>query len=70
MKKIKLTINGMHCASCAGNVEKALMKIKGIHKINVSVLLKKASVEYDGDISEEQIKKAVESAGYKLVEVE
>ncbi|MBS3081350.1 heavy-metal-associated domain-containing protein, partial [Candidatus Pacearchaeota archaeon] len=27
MKKIKLTIEGMHCASCAGNIERSLKKV-------------------------------------------
>ncbi|MEK6889728.1 MAG: heavy metal-associated domain-containing protein [Nanoarchaeota archaeon] len=60
----------MHCASCAGNVERAIMKIKGVNNVSVSVLLKKASVESDNKISEEDLKKAVASAGYKLVKVE
>jgi len=26
MKKVKITIEGMHCSSCASNVEKSLKK--------------------------------------------
>ena len=70
MEKKKLLIEGMHCASCAGNVERALRKISGISNVSVSVLLKKAIVEYDGKISNEDFKKAVSSAGYKLIKVE
>ncbi|MEK6910576.1 MAG: heavy metal-associated domain-containing protein [Nanoarchaeota archaeon] len=70
MNKTKLTIEGMHCASCGGNVERALKKIKGVNGVSVSVLLKKASVESDMKISEDDLKKAVASAGYKLVKVE
>lgn len=70
MNKVKLTIFGMHCASCASNVERALKKIKGVANVSVSVLLNKASVEYEGKISEEDFKKAVASTGYKVVKVE
>lgn len=70
MNKIKLTISGMHCASCAGNVERALKKIKGVENVSVSVLLNKANVEYEGKISEEDLRKAVASTGYKVVKVE
>ena len=70
MNKVKLLIDGMHCASCAGNVERALRKVHGINNVSVSVLLKKAIVECDGKISDEDFKKAVSSAGYKLIKVE
>lgn len=70
MNKSKLTISGMHCASCANNVERALKKIKGVGNVSVSILLNKAVVEYDGKINEEEFKKAVGSAGYKLIRME
>ncbi len=70
MNKSKLTISGMHCASCAGNVERALKKVKGVNNVSVSVLLNKATVEYEGKINEEDLKKAVASAGYKVMKVE
>ena len=72
MKKIKITIDGMHCSSCANNVEKSLKKVPGVKEVSVSLMLKKGSVEYDDNekISEEEIKKAVARAGYKAVKVE
>ena len=70
MNKMKLTIEGMHCASCGTNVERALRKIKGVQNVSVSVLMKKAMVESDDKISEEVLKKAVAGTGYKLVKVE
>lgn len=71
MKKVKLTIEGMHCASCGSNIERSLKKIPGVKEANVSVMTKKAFVEAEKDISEEELKKAVARAGgYKLVNVE
>ncbi|HLC78239.1 MAG TPA: cation transporter, partial [Candidatus Nanoarchaeia archaeon] len=37
MKKLKLTIEGMHCASCATNIEKSLKKVPGVKEVSVSV---------------------------------
>lgn len=70
MKKIKLTIEGMHCASCASNIERAVGKIKGIKSASVSVMTKKAIIEAEDSVSIEDIKKAVLSVGYKIVKIE
>jgi P-type Cu+ transporter len=66
MKKYSLSIEGMHCASCAGNVEKSLKKVKGINNVSISLLMKKGTVEAEENVSLEQIKQAVEKPGYKL----
>ncbi|MFA5992880.1 MAG: heavy metal-associated domain-containing protein [Candidatus Pacearchaeota archaeon] len=70
MKKIKLTIEGMHCASCASNAERALKKVKGVREVSVSVMTKKGFVEAEDDVSKEDMKRAVAKAGYKVVNVE
>lgn len=70
MKKIKLTIEGMHCASCASNVEKSLKKVSGVKTANVSLMLKKGIVEAEDSVSEDEIKKAVSKVGYKVARVE
>ena len=67
IKKIILQITGMTCASCALNNEKALLKSKGILSANVNFATKKAIVEYDGDIlDEEQVKKIIIDNGYDI----
>jgi len=70
MKKVKITIEGMHCASCAGNVEKSLKKIDGISNVSVSLMTKKAIVEMDDNVKEEDLKKAIEKPGYKVAKIE
>jgi len=70
MKKLKLSIEGMHCASCASNVERGLSKISGVSNVNVSIMLKKANLEVEDFVSEEDIKKAVAKFGYKVTNVE
>ena len=72
MKKVKITISGMHCASCASNIERSLKKVPGIKEASVSLMLKKGTVEIEenANVSENELKKAVERAGYKMTGVE
>jgi len=68
-KKITIKIQGMHCNSCAVNVEKFLMKKEGVTKANVNYAMEKAEVEFDpGKISLEQIKKEIEKLGFKALD--
>ena len=70
MKKLKLTIEGMHCASCASNIEKSLKKISGVKEASISLMLKKGTVEAEDSVSEDEIKKAVAKVGYKVTKIE
>ena len=70
MRKIKMSIEGMHCASCASNIERSLKKVPGVHEASVSLMLKKGTVEAEGNISDEELKKAVSRAGYKIREIQ
>ena len=69
-KKVKINIEGMHCASCAGNIERSLKKVSGVSEVNVSVIGKKAFVEVDEKVPEEELKKAVARAGYKVLSID
>ena len=69
MKKTKLTIEGMRCASCEGNVEKSVKKVDGVKEIQVSVMTKKAIVTAEDSVSVDKLKEAVSKAGYKVVDV-
>ncbi len=70
MKKVKLSISGMHCASCANNVSRSLKGVKGIKECTVSPVTNKAFIECEDSVSEEDMKKAVAKLGYKVVKVE
>jgi copper chaperone CopZ len=69
MKK-KITIDGMHCASCSSNVERSLRKISGVKEVAISLMTKKAIIETDGKVSDEELKNAVARAGYKTISIE
>jgi len=70
MKKIKITIEGMHCSSCASNIERSLKKVSGIKEVSISLMLKKGTIEAEDSVSEEEIKKAVSKLGYKVSKIE
>lgn len=60
-----LKISGMHCENCARNVRNAL---DGIDGVVATVDLKSglAKISYTHEISESELKKAVNIAGYEL----
>ena len=63
-------VTGMTCASCVVHVEKALRGVEGVKSANVNLANEKATVEYAGEVSPENLVLAVEDAGYGLVEAE
>src|SRR5512136_2435011 len=46
-EKATLDIAGMHCASCALNIENSLKKVDGVSRAVVNFATEKAYVEYD-----------------------
>jgi len=69
MKK-KILVEGMHCASCATNIERSLKKVPGVSSAAVSMMTRKAIVECDDKVKDEDLKKAVLRAGYKTISIE
>lgn len=66
MEKIVLNISGMHCASCAGNIENALKKASGIVSARVNFAVEKAYIEFEPDtINEQGLIAIIGKAGYK-----
>ncbi len=59
-------VRGMHCASCAANIEKKLKTLEGVESVNVNFATRNAMVE--GTAAVEKIKEVVTAAGYELVE--
>ena len=63
MKK-KFSITGMTCAACAAGIERTVKKLKGVSACSVSLMGECMEVEYDGRVSDAQIKRAVTALGY------
>jgi P-type Cu+ transporter len=70
MKKIKLSISGMHCASCASNIERVLKKVQGVKEVRVSAITNKAFVDVEESTKLEDMKKAISKVGYRVVDIE
>ena len=69
-EKVLLPIQGMTCASCVNKVQKALNSVKGVVHADVNFATERASVEYiPEEVSIRELKKAVEEAGYQVLEV-
>lgn len=68
MKKTMI-IEGMMCAHCTGRVQKALEAIEGVESVSMSLEGKSAEVMSTKEIADEELKKAVDEAGYEVVEI-
>lgn len=69
-EKVVLPVKGMTCASCVNKVERALRSPKGVIQASVNFATERASVEYvPGEVTVRDLKKAVEEAGYEVLEV-
>lgn len=67
MQRIILDIEGMHCASCAANIERGLKTQKGILQVSVNFATRKAMIDFDEKIlNDHDIKKAIEKTGYTV----
>jgi Cu+-exporting ATPase len=67
---IEIPVRGMECASCVLNVEKTLLGARGVTKAAANPATEKVKVEYiPSEISLSEIKKIIQEAGYKVLEV-
>jgi len=68
MKKVIMPISGMHCASCAQNIEKNIRKLKGVSYVSVNFATEKVTVEFDETKTGEQdIASVIERLGYGVI---
>ena len=59
-------ISGMHCASCAVNIQRKLTKLDGVDQANINYASEQATVNFNREmVSEKQIANVVERLGYK-----
>lgn len=66
MKKINLNIEGMHCSSCAMNIDFDLEDLVGIKTAKTNYAKQKCEVEFEEDqITIESVLKQINKTGYK-----
>lgn len=66
MEKIELTIEGMHCGSCATGIQMLVSQMEGVTSAFVDYEGKKGVVEFDpAKVTKAQIVKAIGELGYR-----
>lgn len=62
---VKLAVPGMTCAACPITVKKAISKVEGVSKVDVTFEKREALVTFDDTkTSVQQLTRATEEAGY------
>ncbi len=68
LKTLTLRVEGMTCATCAGNVDHAVKDLEGVNEVTVNIANDKMTVVFDTDVLKlSQIKKAVQDVGYDVI---
>ena len=68
MKKEIFKISGMHCASCAQTIERAILKLPGVKSAQVNFASETILVSYDENlVSEKNFQKIIKDIGYELL---
>jgi heavy metal translocating P-type ATPase len=65
MKKT-VHVSGMACEHCVARVTKALKAVPGVADAEVTLSTQSASIDCDGSVTPDMVKKAVEDAGYEF----
>ncbi len=64
-------IDGMHCMSCAGLIERAVRKLPGVREANVNFAAERARVSFDQTkVSTADVLAAIERSGYRATALE
>jgi Cu+-exporting ATPase len=70
-KRVSLSLSGMHCASCAGIIERSLKKVSGVKQVNVNFAAEKALINYDENIVNiDNLINAIKKAGYNATKID
>lgn len=68
LTKTTLKIQGMHCTSCAFNIDGELEDTEGVKEATTSYAKQKVEVTFDSDmVSLEKIQKIIHSIGYQII---
>lgn len=66
IKNLKLKIEGMHCTSCAMNIDFDLEDLEGVKSVNTNYAKSETEIEFDeAKVTIEKIIKSIEKTGYK-----
>lgn len=66
MAQITFSVKAMACDHCVKNIENAIKTLDGVEDVKADLNAKKVTVTYSGDVSGDQIKRAINDAGYNV----
>lgn len=69
MLKKTISIEGMYCSHCAGLINIQLYGIDEVLDVKVDIGNKNAIVLLKKDVANDDLKSAIEEAGYKVVSI-
>lgn len=64
--KLRFSVEGMDCASCAAKIDTAVRRVSGVEDVSVSVTSGNMTVAHDGSSSVDDIAQRVRGLGYKV----
>lgn len=68
-EKVIINISGMHCASCASNIEVSLKKRSGVKYVSINFASNSGYIVYDPDfVRLDDVKAIIEKTGYKVAD--
>ena len=70
MKKLRFLVLGMHCASCAASVERAVKKMDGVSNVYVNIATKTMTLNADDKVTPAMICETVKDNGYNAQLIE
>lgn len=59
-----LKVEGMHCAGCAGSIDRALKRVDGVREVDVDRERKRAVVEHDAAVTPAAIAALINDIGF------
>ncbi len=68
MPRVQIKISGMSCDHCVKRVTQALLRLPGVKDVQVDLRSGTAIFEKPETLSAEEIKRAIEEAGYQVVQ--
>ncbi|MBE6067807.1 MAG: heavy-metal-associated domain-containing protein [Clostridium lundense] len=69
MKK-KILVEGMSCGHCVNHVKEALNELNGVTSVDVNLDAKTAIIETSIEVKDEDIRFAIDDAGYEVVGIQ
>jgi copper ion binding protein len=70
-QRVILPVQGMSCVSCVNRIRATLRQVTGVVAANINFVTGKVAVVYIlGQVTTEDLARAIETAGYKILEID